>query len=152
MTCGKMFINHPKVLNWAFVGSRISCDPAPTNTDNDVLVLYKSSFFNKNPYIKELLEDGFVEDTGTGGYGWLYFKEGRPLFVATSEFISMHKGELNLILTTDEKFYGRFMMATHIATKLNLLDKRDRIMLFQGILYGNYENLGHGPNWWKNET
>lgn len=47
------------------------------------------------------------------------------------------KGDVNLIVTQDNKFYDRFMAATSVAKRLNLLDKADRIALFQAVLYGN---------------
>jgi len=38
-----------------------------------------------------------------------------------------------------EEFYNRFECATVIAKRFNLLNKNDRIELFQNILYNNYD-------------
>ncbi|MNF99067.1 hypothetical protein D3C84_819530 [compost metagenome] len=52
-------------------------------------------------------------------------------------FQSFTLDDLNLIVTFDPEFYRRFMAATGVAKHLNLLDKQDRVTLFQAVLYGN---------------
>lgn len=54
-------------------------------------------------------------------------------------FNSFSKGEFNCIITDSESFFKRFMAATAVAQRLNLLDKSDRIALFQAVLYANGE-------------
>lgn len=112
------------------VGSRITCNPAPTDTDEDYLVLCYPKHFDA--VLGVLYRSGFEmggscptpteEAENTVAYG----------------FSSFRKDEVNYIITTDEEFYCNFMKATAIAKKLNLLDKQQRIDLFQAILYDNY--------------
>jgi len=45
--------------------------------------------------------------------------------------------DLNLIVTDSPEFAKKFLAATSVAKKLNLLAKADRIALFQAVLYGN---------------
>jgi hypothetical protein len=54
-----------------------------------------------------------------------------------SLFTSLTRGELNLIVTDDEGFADRFMLATRLCTRLNLKMKDERVALFQAVLYGN---------------
>lgn len=101
-------------------GSRRTCKPPPTDTDDDWLVLAKDSC-----YVDDLFQLGF-EHCGAGHY--------EPNH---GDFTSWKKGELNLIVTVYPNFYHRFIKATKISAALNLMDKKDRITLFQGVLYGN---------------
>jgi hypothetical protein len=48
----------------------------------------------------------------------------------------------NLIITSSSKFYHKFAAANDLAIKLKLTDKKDRIALFQYILYGNLPEIG----------
>lgn len=102
------------------VGSRVTCDPAPTDTDEDWLVLVREV------PIERLQEAGFGQ-------------EGSPEFYTGNDaggFRSWRKGEINLITTQSEEFYRLFLTATYLAKRFNLLRKQDRIALFQAILYG----------------
>ena len=102
------------------VGSRVTCDPAPTDTDEDWLVLVQEV------PIERLQEAGFGQ-------------EGSPEFYTGNDaggFRSWRKGEINLITTQSEEFYRLFLTATYLAKRFNLLRKQDRIALFQAILYG----------------
>ena len=108
------------------VGSRVTCSPAPVDTDRDWLVLIK-------PGAEKLLpENGFSQD-------------GSPQFYTGNDnggFRSWRKGELNVITTPDNEFFQRFITATALAKRFNLLNKQDRIALFQAVLYGvHYSNL-----------
>ena len=101
------------------VGSRVTCVPAPTDTDEDWLVLVL-----KDPE-NELTAAGFV-------------MEGNPEFYTGNDnggFRSWRKGEINLIVTQDTHFYSLFETATELARRYNLLEKSDRIALFQAVLY-----------------
>jgi hypothetical protein len=108
------------------VGSRVTCDPAPTDTDEDYLCL---SF---GEYDDTLICAGFVRD-------------GSPKFYTGNDnggFRSFRRGDLNLIVTQDPAFFQLFLTATHLAKIFNLLQKNHRIALFQAILYGvDYRNL-----------
>ena len=102
------------------VGSRVTCDPAPTDTDEDWLVLVREV------PVERLQEAGFGQ-------------EGSPEFYTGNDaggFRSWRRGEINLITTQSEEFYRLFLTATYLAKRFNLLRKQDRIALFQAILYG----------------
>ena len=108
------------------VSSLVTCSPAPVDTDRDWLVLIK-------PGAEKLLpENGFSQD-------------GSPQFYTGNDnggFRSWRKGELNVITTPDNEFFQRFITATALAKRFNLLNKQDRIALFQAVLYGvHYSNL-----------
>jgi hypothetical protein len=47
------------------------------------------------------------------------------------------RDDVNLIATSDGDFFRRFLAATQVCIRLNLMNKEDRIALFQAVLYGN---------------
>lgn len=118
---------------YELVGSRITCNPPPVDTDQDVLVyvdgenadyfvlLMKQAGFNVE------LGEGYAEDALNGG--------------ESDRFQSYRQGDVNLIVTIDELFYQRFAYATEIAKRANLMLKDERVELFQAILYGNMPAL-----------
>jgi len=106
------------------VGSSWSCDPPPNPvTDVDFLMLVPDRSDVTGTKLHDL---GYVLDDGNVHYD-----------PSEGEFNSWRRGKLNLILTDCEEFYESFMLASRVAKKLNLLNKKDRIDLFQAILYGN---------------
>lgn len=114
-------------LRHAPVGSRVTCTPAPTGTDADYLLLVDKA---KADEMRELVAASFEVDGSDLSDVVLNTPEDQ-------QFISYSDGEINLIVTTSERFYRRFMAATSVAKRLNLLDKADRVALFQAVLYGN---------------
>lgn len=126
--CPNVVLNalRPMILAAQPVGSRITCNPPPADTDEDWLVLV-----NGDPK-EALLSSGFMQD-------------GRPGFYTGSDvgtFRSWRMGDLNVITTPDPKFYELFLTATMLAKRFNLLDKGDRIALFQAVLYQvRYDSL-----------
>lgn len=115
------------VMACAHVGSRVTCDPPPTTGDQDILVL---SWFKRFPTI--MTTNGWVLGGSTPAN-----TAGGHRATSSSVFESYTQGPLNIIVTPDPDFYGKFMAATRVAQCLNLLDKQNRIMLFQAVLYGN---------------
>lgn len=113
LTPGKDF-----VLSIVPVGSRVTCDPPPTDTDRDWLVMVTDI----NDFA-ELVDDAGWEYGGSG--------EGDP------DFMSFRKGIDNLIVTDDLFFYDKFMLASTLAKRFNLMKKEDRVALFQAVLYNN---------------
>ena len=114
-----------KVVKMEYVGSRVTCVPAPTDTDEDVLLLTD----DLRTLIGDCIEVGFKLD---GEVGKDYPKE----------FVSLRSGTMNFIITDDEEFYKKFMLATHVCKSLNVMKKYDRLTVFQAILYGErYEAL-----------
>lgn len=110
-------------------GSRVICSPAPTDTDEDFVVLLnqKLEVFE----FVELMSDKGYECDGGEVYdilceledecGWASFRS--------------EDGKTNYIVTYNEAFYNRFVFATDVAKSMNLLVKEDRKKLFQYILY-----------------
>lgn len=119
-----------KCLKYQLVGSRVTCDPAPTDTDQDVLVLTDLTMWRA--HLEPLLVDGGFEKGGSDCGDSAGYMSGCPL-----SFQSFTLGELNLIVTFDAEFYRRFLAATGVCKHLNLMPKSDRVMLFQAVLYGN---------------
>ncbi len=95
-------------------GSRYICNPAPTDTDNDTVFLVNGYY----DYTTVLLNDGWEQ---CGNYEF------------AGRFNAFRKGEENYIIIEDEKFFERYLMATEAAKALNLLNKEDRIKVFQAV-------------------
>lgn len=111
-------------------GSRVTCDPAVLDTDEDWMIRVN---LNDIESINLRLEKlGFT----LGGSICL---NDRTL-EHPQLFWSFTKGDLNLLITSSLDFYTKFFNATRVAKELNILSKADRVMLFQVILYGNYES------------
>ena len=102
------------------VGSRVTCSPPPDDTDEDWLLLVQS-------------------DPSTRFAALGFGQDGSPEFYTGNDeggFRSWRKGDLNVVTTQDPEFFERFLLATHLAKRFNLLVKADRIALFQAVLYG----------------
>ncbi len=112
------------------VGSRVTCSPAPTDTDEDFLV-----FVPGEPNEVHALIDRPLTEAGWDLGGSLPTDMQTPI-ESHHRFWSYTRGDQNLIITASEPFYARFLAATAVAKRLNLLSKDDRIALFQAVLYG----------------
>lgn len=115
-------------LKWQAVGSRVTCDPAPVNTDQDYLVLVGEDAIG---FIDKMTSYGFDVELGEG------YAEDALNGGEDNRFQSYRMDDVNLIATVDPDFYERFVAATSVARRFNLLEKADRIALFQAVLYGN---------------
>lgn len=107
-------------------GSRVTCEPAPENTDEDWLVILPASQEVVACAVNELSGDGFSWE------GSEHYQD-----AAANDFMSWRKDRVNLIVTASEEFARRHRAATAMCKRLNLLDKQDRIALFQAVLYAN---------------
>lgn len=105
------------------VGSRITCTPPPTDTDEDYLMLIAQE--DVDTVVGALQRAGYELDNPSQHY--------EP---ANSQFNSWRKGQFNLIVTQDPRFFYNFLRATREAKAQNLMDKADRVTLFQRYLYG----------------
>jgi hypothetical protein len=114
------------------VGSRMTCNPAPTDTDEDYLV-WTHDPASENA-VKDALNDG----------GWVLGGSAIPDEANTvpmaDRFWAYRNGNFNLIVTRSQPFAHRFLAASSIAKRLNLLNKADRIALFQAVLYGRIDD------------
>jgi hypothetical protein len=108
------------------VGSRVTCNPPPAGTDQDWLVLVPRDKYDQ--FAALLIADGWE----VGGSVIPVDDDYRN---PHEKFNSFTKGEDNVIATGSEEFHRRFLAATATAKALNLLEKRDRINLFQAVLY-----------------
>jgi hypothetical protein len=113
------------------VGSRVTCNPPPTDTDDDWLYLV----VDIEEAVRSFKKDGFYVDGSLMGGSIVpddqICKHG--LFVSLK-----HRHDVvNIIATSDTDFFNRFLAATQVCTRLNLMNKEDRIALFQAVLYGN---------------
>ena len=119
------------VISVTPVGSRVSCSPPPTDTDEDFLVLVKAATLDC------VIDDLISRNCELGGSRVRNkSREGLAPDAEEDGFVSMRKGNHNYLLTECIKFHGDFMLATHVCTRLNLLGKEHRILVFQAILYG----------------
>lgn len=115
----------PLFISITPVGSRVTCNPAPMDTDEDYLVLVSAENW---PFLSEHL--GEWEHDGSD-------VNDPEILDAALAFQSYSLGALNIIATKCPEFHRRFLAATHVAKRLNLLQKADRVALFQAVLYGN---------------
>jgi hypothetical protein len=117
----------PGLISATLVGSRVTCSPPPADTDLDVLVLVGEDQWDEAQAF--LVANGYGHDGSD-----ISDKLG---FVSDSCFKSYSLGEVNIIVTHDGDFHDRFLAASSVAKRLNLLQKADRVALFQAVLYGN---------------
>ena len=96
-------------------GSREICDPPPLDTDEDFICKSRPSF-----------EGEQLEALGFSRCSLLEY-EG-------DKFRAFRRGDVNLIITPSEAFYDRFVLATDLAKRFNLLDKSNRIALFEAVV------------------
>ena len=98
------------------VGSRVTCNPPPMDTDQDLLC-----FCAEDDY------DAFGQ--------WLSKREWKyeDCYRLHGEFMSYRKEHWNVIATCDEKFFDNFMDATRSCKEKNLLKKEERIAEFDRI-------------------
>lgn len=131
------------------VGSRVTCNPAPTDTDEDYL-LYVGHEYGvvdgvpmmvvKDADIRLMEVELYLKDSGWEMGGSLP-NEMKCEVKPSEKFCSWTLGELNLIITTSDEFFRRFLAATAVAKEFNLMDKGDRIKLFQAVLYGKHPEV-----------
>lgn len=116
-------------------GSRVTCNPAPTDTDQDYLVEAKDDQRTISEVVNRLQSFGFRWEGGE------HYQQ-----AMAGDFMSWRRGEVNLIVTANSAFADRHRTATTLCKRLNLLVKDDRIALFQAVLYGNrWDGGGRKP-------
>jgi hypothetical protein len=115
-------------------GSRVTCNPPPTDTDADYLVQIVQSDRETVGRV--------VNALSAAGFQW----EGNEHYQdAAGDFMSWRGDDnVNLIVTANSEFATRHRAATALCRRLNLMAKPDRIALFQAVLYANEWN---GETW-----
>ncbi len=101
-------------------GSRVICDPPVLTTDEDWFVWVS----DWDEAAEILYAEGFSPTTEQQDY---------------TAFISLRKAYLNICVTTDIDLYKRTVLATDLAKRFNLLNKQDRVDLFNAIQFGSLE-------------
>lgn len=108
----------------ALTGSRVICRPPPTDTDLDIAV-----YTEHKRFIEILVEEGWeYSSEGYGDSAKKWSKRDKK-----KGFTSLRYGHLNAIVLYSAFHFERMMFATHLATRLNLTRKQDRIDLFNDI-------------------
>lgn len=117
------------------VGSRRTCNPPPTDTDDDYLVLCNDA----KQAVRSLKALGFEPSENIAEY----------LALNDCSFTSLRFGELNFIVTDNLKWFDKFLTASYFAKKYNVTDKTDRIELFDGIMRGCSKSSDYAPDWFR---
>ncbi len=110
------------------VGSRVTCDPAPMDTDADYLVYMDKACVR--PFVAILMAHDY-------DFNGSRIEDATNALPDNWRFKSFKRGVCNIILTASEDFCDRFLAASHVCKRLNLLNKEDRIAVFQAVLYAN---------------
>lgn len=118
---------HFTALSATMVGSLVTCRPMPANTDEDWLVLVRAEDLGSWAHTLE-------------SYSWV--REGRRGYATDGKFSSWRLEHYNILLTADGLWHDRFLQATELCRALNLQKKKDRVMLFQALLYENFPSEG----------
>lgn len=116
-------MNFPFALAWFQTGSSVTCDPPVLDTDKDYVIIVDEDKLGE--ILLSLLDDGYSYDSTIKYPG--------------TDFTSLRKGNINLIMTSSWDFYNKFQLATNLCKKLNVKMKHNRVAIFQAILYGKVE-------------
>lgn len=109
--------------DWSRTGSRYICNPPVMDTDEDFVCFHPSRLQT----LSHMHESGWTWTNNSGGH----YKD-------MGDFLTFRKDHYNLIVADNSDFFDLFVAATNVAKIRNILDKQDRINLFQCILYGRY--------------
>ena len=115
------------------VGSRRTCNPPPTDTDDDYLVLCRDA----KETVKSLKELGFEPPENIEEYIALH----------VCNFTSLRFGELNFIVTDDVIWFDKFLTASYFAKKYNVTNKADRIELFDSVMRETSKSSEYAEGW-----
>ena len=115
---------------WMRTGSRVICRPPPTDTDDNYCLCVP----DMGAFESWALGVGYIRTTPEEDHGYGSGDDGE-----SPKFRCYRKGDINLIVMDDKEFYGRWWTATKAAQMFNLIDKTERIALFQGILYDRWD-------------
>ena len=101
-------------------GSREMCNPAPTNTDVDFVVL---DLNGDNNFVMGCKRIGF-KNCGENEY-------------EDDEFCAIRKGDVNLIIVESPYWFSQWQKATVKTKSLNILDKKLRVAAFERFYDGD---------------
>lgn len=98
------------------MGSRYVCDPPVMDTDKDTLILVAEMV----PAVTALLNEG-----------WTMCNNGEYI---EGFFMALRKGEDNYVLTANELFFERYLVAAQVAKALNVQCKNTRIAIHKACV------------------
>jgi len=99
-----------------------------TPNDSDFLVLCS----RRESTLKRLEKLGYLVESGReSSYGAVFLKD----------FVSLRKNKINIILTSDKKFFLNFLMANKVCVDLQLTSREDRVKVHKTLLYTNPKDL-----------
>lgn len=110
---------------WFHGGSRVMCNPAPTDTDDD----YDYVFLMPSNDALQTLNSELSKDWTLGGSKAIH-NQGNNIFY------SWKKNELNVIVTANYEWFNKMYCATKVCAVLNEPSKERRVMIFKAIVYG----------------
>ncbi len=119
----KNYIDIPQKL-WKGIyqtGSSVICNPPVMDTDIDFIIC-TGKVIKLHEF---LLRNGFLQSCA----------DEEEYDIESEGFECYRKDNINLIVTTNYEWYLKWVVATKLAKKLNLLKKEDRITLFKFVLY-----------------
>lgn len=117
----------PEGTRYFRTGSSVICNPAVTDTDLDVVVVYSEEL-----YLHLTLN------------GWMncYNGEMGVEYPNTKVFYALRKGPYNIIMVSDWDAYARWAKFTEVARFMNLKEKSQRVALGSFIIEGNIREIG----------
>jgi hypothetical protein len=107
------------------VGSRVTCNPPPVDTNADYLVLIGTW----TALVAVVGRHSAIQGGSNAN------RKG-PFRSTKGDFESFRLGQVNVIPATSTDFYDKFMAASDIAKRFNLLNKVDRVVLFDAVMFG----------------
>lgn len=116
--------NKDLVIDRQLTGSYYICDPPVYNTDIDIMLLVSVDTYKK--FCDDLVTDGWER----GGSASVVNPDGWTSFKKKNQFGTLY----NFLVIYDKEHYDKMTFATELARKLNLLQKKDRIILFESIV------------------
>ncbi len=119
------YLNIPNEL-WKGIyatGSRVICNPPVLDTDIDFIICERGGGIELHKF---LIKNGFNKSC----------KDDEEYDMESEGFECYRKDNINLIITSNYNWYLKWVTATKLAKKLNLLEKEQRIALFKYVLYG----------------
>ena len=99
-----------------FGGSRVICDPPPTDTDRDFVLLVN----DVATAACRLYRHGWQDPAGMSEYRGEH-----------GDFVTVRRGEDNAMLFGNPVEFGAVLAATCIATQKNIMQKSERYALFE---------------------